>query len=212
MKKFLIILSLMSVGRGEIWCGLKDERSYVPESSRCGWQGGISPEKFTPPAIPKGSKVLDVGAGNGIITEKIIDMVGKDNVWALEPSRASFEQLVALLGENPKYRQMTVQEALQSDPISYQNAFDVVTVIKYCVGKAEANEFAKALAKVLKPSGELIIMAVESDWFGSGDPALYVGDIFGRYFEQVAYKTIPFTLPSGQKHGVQYELRTFKKR
>ena len=145
---------------------------------------GVTAEKFTPPFIRSGLKVLDIGAGDGRITAKLIEMVGKDNVWALEPNPKSYAQLVALLGANKRYKQKTLQEALKSDPQTFKEAFDVVTVFKYNVPYSERDNFIKALSESVKQEGTVFITSVEEEKFFKvpGLERVYLIPYLERYF------------------------------
>lgn len=123
---------------------------------------GIVAQYFNPPCIEIGQKVLDIGAGDGIITKKLIAMAGVNNVWALEPDLRMFSKLTENIGSSEKIIQSTLQEAIASDPESFIGQFDVVTIFKYNVPMFEREDFFKALSKVIKmPGGKIIITSVE---------------------------------------------------
>jgi hypothetical protein len=82
------------------------------ENEEKGNPWGISEEDVELPAIPGGSKVLEVGAGTGFIAEKIRDTFNCD-VYALEPSferSSDYESCVKRLGED-HVEKLTLQEA-----------------------------------------------------------------------------------------------------
>lgn len=145
---------------------------------------GISAENFTPPRIDPRLKVLDIGAGDGIITKKLVDMAGQNNVIALEPDDIRFKKLTSYLGISNTVKK-TLQEALRDEPEKYSGAFDVVTVFKYNVPLAERYEFIKALSQVIKPGGRVFITSVESARFfhtNSFDDVMYLTSYLEKYF------------------------------
>lgn len=150
---------------------------------------GINEEHVKLPSISQNSKVLDVGAGTGFISEKIKDTF-KCEVYALEPSFESaiaYENCVKRLGKD-HVEKLTLQEALKNNPEKYIQAFDFVLVFKYNVPYLEKEEFIHGLSKAVKPGGTIYITSVERDRFyynpDFGD-ALYLTDTMRKYFADV---------------------------
>jgi len=150
---------------------------------------GIREEHVELPLIPRGSKVLEVGAGTGFIAEKIRDTFSCD-VYALEPSferSSDYESCVKRLGED-HVEKLTLQEALESNPEKYFQAFDVVTVFKYNVPGTYKDDFLNSLAKTVKPNGTVFITSVEPerfyrDSFSGNHP--YITETMQKYFGNV---------------------------
>lgn len=141
---------------------------------------GIAAEKFNPPIIAFGSRVLDVGAGDGIITEKLIAMAGKGNVIALEPDGKKIEILKKQLVDDKNVCQKTLQEAVSSE----LERFDIVTIFKYNVPLFERDAFLLALSRVVKPEGKIFITSVERERFveTKGHEVLYLLPHLAKYF------------------------------
>jgi 2-polyprenyl-3-methyl-5-hydroxy-6-metoxy-1,4-benzoquinol methylase len=149
---------------------------------------GVLEQNVQLPSIPRGSKVLDVGAGSGFIAEKIKDTLGCD-VYALEPSferSIDYDTCVKRLGED-HVEKLTLQEALQRNSEKYFQAFDIVTVFKYNVPYRYKDDFLNALAKTVKPDGVVYITSVEPERFyrEPGEDALYLTEAVKKYFGEV---------------------------
>ncbi len=154
---------------------------------------GIAQENVQLPEIPRGSKVLDIGAGTGYISRKIKDTFSAD-VYALEPSferSSDFDSCIEKLGED-HVEQLTLQEALTRFPEKYSQAFDVVCVFKYNVPYTQKEDFIRALSQVVKPDGIVYVTSVEPERFTydrhSGE-APYLTDTFRKYFGNVSFAT-----------------------
>lgn len=154
---------------------------------------GISQEDFQLPAIPRGSKVLDIGAGTGYISRKIKDTFSAD-VYALEPSLESasdFDSCVEKLGAD-HVAGLTLQEALTRFPEKYSQAFDVVCVFKYNVPHKQKKDFIRALSQVVKPDGIVYVTSVEPSRFTydmhAGEDE-YLTNTFQKYFGNVSFET-----------------------
>lgn len=151
------------------------------------------------PSIPAGSKVLDVGAGNGFLAEKIRNEL-KCEVYALEPAlenKTDYQECVNRLGEE-FVEKLTLQEAIELHPEKYAHAFDVITVFKYNIPFKEKEAFFQSLVKALKPNGILYITSVEQERFNL-DPkhkALYLMDTIREHFN------IAFTITRYSTAGV----------
>jgi len=153
---------------------------------------GITEENVQLPAIPWGSKVLDIGAGTGYISRKIKDTFSAD-VYALEPSferSSDFDSCVEKLGAD-HVGQLTLQEALARFPETYFQAFDVVCVFKYNVPYAQKEDFIRALSQVVKPDGIVYVTSVEPErfTFRRHVESLYLTDMFKKYFGNVSFVT-----------------------
>lgn len=159
-------------------------RQYTP---RISW--GISAEDMPLPDIPIGARVLDVGAGTGVIAERMKKTFACD-VFALEPNPSVFKTCLEKLGSE-KIEQMTLQTALELHPERYFQAFDVVCVFKYDVNFLDHEKFIRALSQVVKPEGVVYVTSVEPERFSfSRDfKSLYVRDLFDKYFGAVSIFT-----------------------
>lgn len=145
---------------------------------------GIREEHVELPMIPKGSKVLDIGAGTGFIAERIKDTFACD-VYALEPSferSSDFASCVERLGED-NVEQLTLQEALEKFPKKYFQAFDVVCIFKYNVPYTQKEDFIRALSQVVKPDGVVYVTSVEPErfTFERHGEAPYLTETFRKY-------------------------------
>ncbi len=128
---------------------------------------GVSSEnlKFPTELIPKGSKVLDVGSGSGVISARMRDELGcivTGLECGQEESNAggcSIESSQRMLG-----KENVIVSTLQAYANSHQcRKFPVVTVFKYNVPLNQKVEFCKALTRVVERDGVVIIHVVERE-------------------------------------------------
>lgn len=151
---------------------------------------GVTADKVELPSLFRGAKVLDVGAGRGVIAARIRDELGCD-VYALEPSfvrSTDYDECVAQLGSE-HVDKMTLQEALENNPEKYTQAFDAVVVFKYNVSYLDKETFIKGLTQVIKPDGIVYITSVERGRFELQKYAegLYLTDTLRKYFSNVSF-------------------------
>ncbi len=155
---------------------------------------GILEEHVQLPEIQIGSKVLDIGAGTGLLAKRVKDSFSCE-VYALEPSfeRVSdFTSCVERLGEG-HVKQLTLQEALKNHPEEYFQAFDVVCVFKYNVPYEQRENFIRTLSEVVKPDGKVYVTSVEPERFTVKRhyETVYLTDTFKKYFDNVSFVTRP---------------------
>ena len=159
---------------------------------------GIKSEDFNPPHIPSGSKVLDIGAGNGEITKKLMRMAGDGNVFAIEPGiEYNLEDLSKLLDREHIFPK-TLQEAIKEHSEKLIQQFDVVTVFKYNIPYNQKEEFIKDLSQTIKPDGVVYITSVEYSKINlmpHHGEAPYIMDVLNGHFKNVDVEII--------KHPVQ---------
>ncbi len=144
------------------------------------------------PEIQTGSKVLDIGAGTGLLAKRIKNSFSC-NVYALEPSlenTSDFASCVDNLGED-HVKKLTLQDALEKYPEEYFQAFDVVCVFKYNVPCAEREDFIRALVQVVKHDGTVYISSVEPERFTLKQhrEMMYLTDTLRKYFDDVSFVT-----------------------
>lgn len=150
---------------------------------------GVSPEDTPLPLIPRGSKVIDIGAGDGLMTQRLRDEL-KCEAYALEPCleyKTGYDECVKRLGKEHSY-QLTLQEAINKHPEIFKNQFDVATVFKYCIDSKDKEEFIKSLAQIIKPNGTVYITSVERDrlfFESSSGEGPYITGILQKYFGHV---------------------------
>jgi 2-polyprenyl-3-methyl-5-hydroxy-6-metoxy-1,4-benzoquinol methylase len=153
---------------------------------------GISENKVQLPPLLKGTKVLDVGAGRGIIAARMRDELGCD-VYALEPSferTTAYDDCVEQLGAD-RVDKLTLQDALKENPIKYRQAFDAVVVFKYNVHWNQKEEFIRALTQVVKPDGAVYITVVERErleFSSSSRKDLYLVDTLTKNFSFLSFE------------------------
>ncbi len=153
---------------------------------------GICEEYVQLPEIQTGSKVLDIGAGTGLLAKRIKDSFSCE-VYALEPSlenTSDFASCVENLGED-HVRKLTLQEALEKYPEEYFQAFDVVCIFKYNVPCAEREDFIRTLVQVVKHDGKVYISSVEPERFTLTQhrEMMYLADTLRKYFDNVLFVT-----------------------
>ena len=153
---------------------------------------GLCEEYVQLPGIQAGSKVLDVGAGTGLIAKRIKNSLSCD-VYALEPSlenASDFASCIENLGED-NAEQLTLQEALTKYPQKYFQAFDAVCVFKYNVPVKEKEDFIRALSQVVKHDGKVYISSVELERFTLEEHSeiMYLTDTLMKYFGNGSFVT-----------------------
>jgi 2-polyprenyl-6-hydroxyphenyl methylase / 3-demethylubiquinone-9 3-methyltransferase len=109
----------------------------------------------------KGSRVLDVGCGGGLIAEALaaagaqvtaIDMAEK----ALAVARAHCD----VSGLSIDYRRATVEEMAEQDP----NAFDVVTCMELVEHVPDPASIVRACGRLTRPGGHIFFSTVNRTW------------------------------------------------
>jgi len=150
--------------------------------------------------IPFGSTVLDVGSGDGTITQRIRDE-RYCHVKALEPDINCLSQLQAKLGPG-NVDALTLQDAVEKG--FYQKQFDYVTVFKYNVPLAQKDSFCAVLAKAVKPKGLVIIHSVEKErlYFSKNDAHLYLLDELKKHFNDVQVESREYGKNWGSRDGL----------
>lgn len=158
---------------------------------------GIKPEDTPLPPILRGSKVVDVGAGDGFMTQRLRDELNCD-AHALEPCieyKTGYNECVRRLGKDHAFK-LTLQEAINTFPDIFKSKFDVATVFKYNIPGEYKEEFIKALAQIITPNGTVYITSVERDrlFFESKSGEVpYIRDILEKYFDHVKIDLIHVT-------------------
>ncbi|EKD74279.1 MAG: hypothetical protein ACD_45C00011G0001 [uncultured bacterium] len=184
-EKVMQDYDMQRFARREVTLGIREEVTL-----------GIREENVLLPIIPVASKVLDVGAGTGFLSQKIRDTLRCD-VYALEPSfeshssdRSGYALCVEKLGVD-HVEKLTLQDALTQHPDKYFQAFDVVTVFKYNVPYAQKESFIAALAHIVKPGGVVYITSVEKErfTFSSSWDVAFLTPAVQKYFGNVAFVT-----------------------
>ena len=142
------------------------------------------------PNFDRGAKVLDVGAGDGYMTQRLRDELGCD-AFALEPSVGGYQECVKRLGKDHAFN-LTLQKAVESDPENFVGKFDALTVFRYNIAVQSKEKFAEVLAQCLTPNGRLFITSVEEERikFNSSAEGPYIIDSLGKYFGQVVVKDV----------------------
>ncbi|MDP3267531.1 MAG: methionine biosynthesis protein MetW [Legionella sp.] len=164
---------------------------------------GIRPEHVLLPLFNKGSKVLDVGAGDGYITQRLRDELGC-NAYALEPGigvKDGYAKCVERLGDAYAFN-LTLHDAVTAHPEDFIGQFDAITVFKYNIPGAIKHEFANDLATCLKPDGIVHTTSVEHDklyYSPSSGKHPYIVEALCKYFSSV---TIEDVKTSGCTYGV----------
>lgn len=152
---------------------------------------GITEEKAELPYMPRGSRVLDVGSGRGVIAERIKNEF-ECEVYALEPSferKTDYDECVKRLGSD-RVEKLTLQEALAKHPEKYLQAFDVVVVFKYNVPYLYKEEFINGLAKAVKANGVVYVTSVEPERFKYDSyhgQAVNLTEMLQKYFGSVIF-------------------------
>jgi demethylmenaquinone methyltransferase / 2-methoxy-6-polyprenyl-1,4-benzoquinol methylase len=104
--------------------------------------------------VKAGDKLLDVGAGTGVISHLAQQMVGEDGlVVALDPSKGMLNQAVKL---GVKHTSMGLGEALPFP----DNTFDYLTMGFALRHVADLGAAFAEYQRVLKPSGKILLLEI----------------------------------------------------
>jgi ubiquinone/menaquinone biosynthesis C-methylase UbiE len=162
------------------WLDVEEPKEYT----------GVTPNSQILPAIPIGSTVLDIGAGDGTNALRMRNQFSC-NVYALEPSfegTDDFDNCQLALGQ-AKAAKLTLQEAVAQFPDFYLQKFDVVTIFKFNVPYNQLESFFAALTRVIKPGGTLYISCVERERLQRSQKlsAMYIMDHLKNHFNFVSF-------------------------
>tara|TARA_R110002050_G_scaffold260391_1_gene399942 strand:+ start:10107 stop:10793 length:687 start_codon:yes stop_codon:yes gene_type:complete len=142
------------------------------------------PERFKVTGLFKeGVTIVDVGAGNGVITQKLVEAHGKDNVYAVEPDPKHLSALTEILDADHIFS-MTLQDAYESGLTDV----DAMFMSKYNVPLPQKEDFWNTVVQMLNKEGTVQLTSVERErlFKTKGMESLYLRDTLERHFEKVS--------------------------
>ena len=134
-------------------------------------------------------KVLEIGPGKGLLLDKIIDIYGKDNFYAMQPMNNEYNEYNNMLKEKlgDKFIESSLEEYVKlGDFIK----FDIIYIYKININYNVKEEFVKSLSKILNKDGIIYITSVEKEKFHVKDEkyeVLWLKDEFEKYFKLEKY-------------------------
>jgi SAM-dependent methyltransferase len=98
--------------------------------------------------IPKGSKILEIGCGNGFVLERIYHL-GYKNVFGVEPSRDAVNKAGSKI-------QKKVKVSMLKSGLFPRNSFDFIFFFQTFDHVPNPNQFLKECLRLLKPNGYIL--------------------------------------------------------
>ena len=134
----------------------------------------------------KNLKVLEIGPGKGLLLDKIIDIYGKDNFYAMQPKNNEYNEHNNMLKEKlgDKFIESSLEE--YGDFIK----FDIIYIYKININYNVKEKFIESLYKILNENGIIYITSVEKERFHVKDEkyeVLWLKDEFEKYFKLEKY-------------------------
>ena len=136
-------------------------------------------------------KVLEIGPGKGLLIDKIIDIYGKDNFYAMQPKNNEHSECNNMLKEKlgDKFIESSLEEYVKKENFI---KFDIIYIFKININYKVKEEFVKSLSKILNKYGIIYITSVEKERFHEKDKnfdVLWLKDKFEKYFKLEKYVT-----------------------
>ena len=112
--------------------------------------------------LDSGCKVLELGCGNGFITEYISDKT-QCNITGIDFATKAIEHA----NDRTRYkRERIIFEATSMDNLSYEeNSFDAVISIDTLYFVKDMESTLKCISKILKPEGKAYVFYHELYWY-----------------------------------------------
>ena len=136
-------------------------------------------------------KVLEIGPGKGLLLDKIIDIYGKHNFYAMQPEDNEYSECNNKLKEklNDKFIESSLEEYVKLDDFI---KFDIVYIYKININYDVKEKFIESLSKILNKDGIIYITSVEKEKFHKKDKhllPLWLKDEFEKYFKLEKFVT-----------------------
>ena len=136
-------------------------------------------------------KVLEIGPGKGLLLDKIIDIYGKDNFYAMQPKNNEYSECNNMLKEKlkDKFIEFSLEEYVKKENFI---KFDIIYIFKININYKVKKEFVKSLSEILNKDGIIYITSVEKERFHVKDKNYYVlwlKDELEKYFKLEKYIT-----------------------
>ncbi|MBL7951301.1 MAG: class I SAM-dependent methyltransferase [Flavobacteriales bacterium] len=111
--------------------------------------------------VPKGARIIDVGGGDSLLVDHLLD-TGFGDVSVLDISGAALDKAKVRLGERGKHVQWIESNATSFDAPAPFDVWHDRAVFHFLTSEADVDLYIERLAKLLKPGG-LLILATFSD-------------------------------------------------
>lgn len=145
---------------------------------------GISSDQQLLPTIPlSNKKILEIGPGDGCIIKKLLKVVNKKDIYAIQPKDAECSRYNDIikkeLGENFFETKL---EDLKTDI-----KFDLILIYKWNINYDDTKQFIEKLKNFLNVNGNIYITSVEKErlYLNLRSPYanLYLIDKLEKYFK-----------------------------
>ena len=118
-----------------------------------------------------GEKILDVGAGNGSVADRVLMASGGADIYAVDPSE---RKVAAMRHDHPAIKgSVAAAEGLPFPDSFFDKAYSTMALHHF----ADLDKALNEVPRVLKPGGSFVILEVEPDSF--------MGRVF-RFFGRLA--------------------------
>ena len=136
--------------------GLQPAELQAQRHSRDNWQR--VPDVMAALAISEGSRVADLGAGDGYFTEHLAVEVGPTGrVFAVDVSERALRNLRRLV-ENEGFDNVEVVRGEYDDPKLPDESLDAVLVVNAYHEMSEHEAMLAGMLRALKPGGRLVML------------------------------------------------------
>jgi ubiquinone/menaquinone biosynthesis C-methylase UbiE len=141
-------------------------------------------------AVPRGGRVLEIGCGEGLVLERVLDRV--DSAIGVDLDERKVRVARARLGESPKLRIELADAAafLEAAPAgSFDTALLVDTLSSF--PPPEQAPLLRRMLRVLRPGGTLVVKAIDTTprWKAA----------LSRTVSGLVYRTLRMSLSAGQR-------------
>ena len=166
--------------------------------------------------IPLNAKVIDVGGGDSLLVDHLLDL-GYTNISVLDISKNAIERSMKRLGEKSKMVKWIVADASSFKPEEKYDLWHDRAAFHFLTDEYEVNNYINTVQNSMSENGVLVIGT-----FSEQGPKKCSGieikqysekamtDILQKYFEKIKCITVDHETPS---HSIQnFVFCSFKKR
>jgi len=111
-----------------------------------------------------GGRVLEVGAGTGTITRRLVERYPRVSVTALEPAANMARELLSFAAVHPRVEARETTLAADGVPAGSYDAVLYLNVLEHIEDDAEE---VRAAAAALRPGGALLVFGPAHEWLYS---------------------------------------------
>jgi ubiquinone/menaquinone biosynthesis C-methylase UbiE len=151
--------------------------------------------------LPKDAKIIDVGGGDSLFVDNLLDL-GFTDVSVLDISASALERAKKRLGDRASRVRWIVSDAAKFEPAEQYDFWHDRAAFHFLTDEADVKKYIATIARYIKPDGIFVIGT-----FSEQGPKKCSGieikqyseaallNILGQYFEKVECKEIEHTTP-----------------